>query len=87
MDIDGLVHDGRTGRFFMMEFKWRGQALDNATEWVLAEFATLPRCTAMAVWVEGDDSYSVRFYPEKINEIISGESLRTILKDWWNNNF
>lgn len=84
MDIDGLIHDGKTKRFLMLEFKHKGEKLDAAQDWALTDFASMPDQFAIAIWIEGDDDYRVIYYPDRMEDRISGYSLRRVIQDWWN---
>jgi hypothetical protein len=85
MDIDKLwiVHDGRTGRFLMFEFKNRNEKLSGSQEWVLTEFAKLPGCKSVAIWYDGEDDYKVIYYPDKVDDRVGERALQQMLKDWW----
>ena len=84
-DVDGLVHDSKTNRFLMLEFKQDGEELNFGQEWALEEFAKQPGCSVIAIWLTSKaDQYRLRFYPEKLDDLISGSVLQRIVADWWN---
>jgi len=83
MDIDGLIHDGATKRFLMLEFKHKEEKLHPSQDWALADFASAPDQFAMAIWIEGDDDYRVLYYPDRLEDRVSGRVLRQVIKDWW----
>jgi hypothetical protein len=85
-DVDGLVHDAKTNRFLLMEFKMPGERLSAGQEWAISEFAKQPGCWAWAIWLTKDPAlYKIRYYPEKNDDTLSDTTLQRLLADWWEN--
>ena len=52
----------------------------------MIEFAKQPGCWAWAIWrTTEDDTYKIRYYPDKADDTVSSATLRKILADWWQN--
>jgi hypothetical protein len=81
-DIDKLwiVHDVKTRRFLMFEFKNRGEILNSSQELTLTEFAKLPGCKSIAIWWNDNDDYKVIYYPD---DRVGERALQSMLRDWW----
>lgn len=84
MDIDCLIHDGHRKRFLLCEFKRRDEQLSPAQEWALSDWASIPGNLSLAIWWIGDDEYIVRFYPNKEQDRVCGNVIRSIVQQWWN---
>lgn len=67
-----------------MEFKQVEESITFGQEWALVEFAKQPGCWAWTIWrTNENDTYKIRYYPDKSDDTISGATLRQILADWW----
>jgi hypothetical protein len=84
-DVDAVTHDMETGRFLFREFKYDGEPLDPAQEWVLKELAGLPRCTVWFLRRLPDSLIGwSEFGSGRPEEVISEYEYRERLRRWWN---
>lgn len=87
MDIDALVHDVRTDRLLLMEFKWDGNRIPTGQALALRAVARKPDWTVWCLYRLADDR--VRAY-ELVDDAITTLTpveARTWLAGWWANRY
>ena len=81
-NVDGLIHDGKSKRFLMLEFKHWGESVSSGQHWAMKDFAKIPNCSSWIIhW--GAEMYKVETLPDSLFWHLNKAGLRQKLKDWW----
>jgi hypothetical protein len=85
-DIDGYIHDARTDRILLMEFKWHGNVIPKGQAMGLRSFA---RRDGIIVWclkrLPDDRVKALDLSHEEFVATIDGAQAQHWLKLWWDN--